>query len=146
MQGEDRHFFARMAATGARIVWCAEEPPIEHVPALRVEPTWLVRRMRAIGRSVTAIELDTPRAPFARARNLAKGVAWCAIALVEWVAGGIVALFTRSPVRLFTALMHLSYGVGLIEGALGGIGAPSTGTSRISGSSGVSGGGSSPRS
>lgn len=152
MQGEDRHFFARLAATGARIVWCAEEPPVEHVPASRVESPWLSRRMRAIGRSVTAIERDTPRAPFARTRNLAKGVAWCAIALVEWVAGGIVALFTRSPVRLFTALMHLSYGVGLIEGALGGTGAPSAGTSGssgvsgFSGRSGVSGGGSSPRS
>lgn len=140
LQGEDRHFFARLAATGARIIWCAEESPVEYVPASRVDPTWLVRRMRAIGRSVTAIERDTPRAAFARTRNLAKGLTWIAIALVEWVAGGIIALFTRSPVRLFTALMHLAYGVGLIEGALGENGSVSTAAS------GSSGGGSSPRS
>jgi glycosyltransferase involved in cell wall biosynthesis len=116
-QGEDRHFFARLAATGARIVWCAEDAPIEHVPAERVDPAWLTRRMRTIGRSVTAIERDTPRAAFAATRNFAKGVAWIAIGACERVVGTFAG-----EARRVHASMHLAYGVGLVEGSVGSIG------------------------
>jgi glycosyltransferase involved in cell wall biosynthesis len=116
-QGEDRHFFARLAATGAKIVWCAEDPPVEHVPAERVDPAWLARRMRAIGRSVTAIERDTPRAAFAVTRNLAKGIAWIAIGACERVVG-----MFAGDARRVQASMHVAYGAGLVEGSVGSMG------------------------
>lgn len=114
MQGEDRHFFARLAATGARIVWCAEEPPVEHVPASRTDPAWYARRMRAIGRAVTAIERDTPRARFAAPRNLAKGLAWIAIGGVQRAAG----IFLGARMRV-VGRGRAAYGAGLVAGALG---------------------------
>jgi len=115
MQGEDRHFFARLAARGARIAWCADDAPTELVPASRTNAAWLARRMRAIGRSVTPIELDTPRAAFARPRNLAKGCAWIAIGGVQLLAGLLAGAAWRVRGR-----SRIAYGVGLVEGAFAG--------------------------
>jgi hypothetical protein len=114
-QGEDRHFFARLAATGARIAWCASDAPVELVPPARVDPAWIARRMHAIGRAVTAIERDTPAARFAGPRNLAKGLAWIAIGWTHRVA----AALKRDTVTAIRARGAASYGRGLVEGALG---------------------------
>lgn len=126
-QGEDRHFFARIAAAGARIVWCAEDPPHEFVPRARLAPAWFARRMHAIGRAVTAIERDTPAARFARTRNIAKGIAWIALGAGAWCCGLAAGMGTRVRGRA-----ELAYGVGLVAGAV----SPPTAAS----------GGSSPRS
>ncbi|MEY2796129.1 MAG: hypothetical protein RIR10_1845 [Planctomycetota bacterium] len=133
-QGEDRHFFARLAATGAKIVWCADEPPIEHVSVERVQRAWLTRRMRTIGRSVTAIERDTPRAAFAATRNFAKGLVWIAIGAIARVVGAFA-----SDAKRVQASMHMAYGVGLVEGACGAVGSSASGD-------GIDSTGSSPRS
>jgi glycosyltransferase involved in cell wall biosynthesis len=122
-QGEDRHFFARLAATGARIVWCDEDPPVEFVPAARVDPRWIARRMRAIGRAVTAIERDTPARRFAAPRNLAKGLVWLGVGSAQWTAGIALGEVQRVAGRRLVA-----YGLGLVEGALG-VGAAGAGTS-----------------
>lgn len=114
-QGEDRHFFARLAATGARIVWCAKDAPVESVPPARVDPAWIARRMHAIGRAVTAIERDTPAAPFAAPRNLAKGLVWIAIGCMRRV----VAALRRDAATAVRARGAVAYGRGLVEGALG---------------------------
>lgn len=132
VQGEDRHFFARLAATGARIVWCADEPPVETVPASRLDPAWVARRMRAIGRAVTAIERDTPAATLAAPRNLAKGGVWIAVGSAQWLAGLALGATQRVAGRRLVA-----YGCGLVEGSLGLAGAAS---------GGIGTGGSSPRS
>lgn len=113
-QGEDRHFFARLAAAGARIVWCDAAPPREYVPAARVDRAWLAQRMRNIGKAVTAIEHDTPRARFAIPRNLAKGVVWILLGTAQQLMG-----CCTSDVRCIRGRMHRAYGVGLIEGACG---------------------------
>jgi glycosyltransferase involved in cell wall biosynthesis len=131
-QGEDRHFFARAAAAGARIVWCAEDAPHEFVGRARLEPAWFARRMHAIGRAVTAIERDTPARRGARMRNTAKGIAWIAIGAATWTAGlpGLVELRVRGRA-------HAAYGAGLVAGA-------TLGWDSAAGGSGA--GGSSPRS
>jgi len=113
-QGEDRHFFARLAATGARIIWCNEAQPREYVPVSRVHPAWLVQRMRNIGKSITAIERDTPQAHFAATRNIAKGAVWMLIGVTQRFLGG-----WTSEVRRIRGRMHFAYGVGLLEGAIG---------------------------
>lgn len=140
VQGEDRHFFARLAATGARIVWCADEPPVETVPAARLDPAWIARRMRAIGRAVTAIERDTPAATLAAPRNLAKGLVWIAIGSAQWLAGLAIGITQRVAGRRLVA-----YGCGLVEGSV-----TSTGSAGASGSASggtrAGTGGSSPRS
>ena len=118
-QGEDRHFFARLAANGARIVWCADDAPHEFVPRERLEPAWFARRMHAIGRAVTAIERDTPARSFARTRNAAKGCAWIAIGSAVWLAGLLLGEGTRVRGRA-----ELAYGTGLVAGAIAGGSSP----------------------
>jgi succinoglycan biosynthesis protein ExoM len=114
-QGEDRHFFARLAATGARIVWCAEDAPHEFVPRERTAPAWFARRMHAIGRAVTAIERDTPARKFARTRNAAKGLVWMGRGAAIWCAGIAAGAALRVRGRA-----EWSYGTGLVAGAVGG--------------------------
>ena len=117
-QGEDRHFFARLAATGARIVWCAEDAPHEFVPRERTAPAWFARRMHAIGRAVTAIERDTPARRFARLRNAAKGVVWMGVGAAVWCAGLATGLASGQAMRV-RGRAEWSYGTGLVAGALG---------------------------
>ncbi|MFM1804084.1 MAG: glycosyl transferase family [Planctomycetota bacterium] len=113
-QGEDRHFFARLAATGARIVWCAEAAPREYIPESRLDPAWHVRRMRAIGRAVTAIERDTPASALAAVRNTAKGVVWIAVGATRVACGLVLGEAQRVKGR-----GELAYGAGLIAGSIG---------------------------
>jgi glycosyltransferase involved in cell wall biosynthesis len=44
LTGEDRDFFRRMIARGHGFVWCAEAPVYEHVPAIRMTRSFMLRR------------------------------------------------------------------------------------------------------
>lgn len=47
--GSDTEFFLRIAATGAKIVWCDEALAWEHVPRGRMTRKWVVRRQIRLG-------------------------------------------------------------------------------------------------
>jgi succinoglycan biosynthesis protein ExoM len=111
-QGEDRDFFTRLARAGARIVWVAEEPPVERVPASRATAAWLVARMGGVGRSTARIERGI-RGLRAVPLLLAKSLAWIAIGSAQWMAGLLAGRAARVRGR-----RSLAYGAGLAAGAL----------------------------
>jgi glycosyltransferase involved in cell wall biosynthesis len=110
---EDRHFFQRLARTGARIVWADAAEVIDHVPPSRTTEEWLVRRMRTVGRCVAPVVRDLDGRAVAVASSLAKGPVWIAIGGVTRAAGAVGGVETRVRGRSWIA-----YGVGLLEGAL----------------------------
>jgi succinoglycan biosynthesis protein ExoM len=121
---EDRHFFQRLARTGARIVWAADAAVIDHVAPGRVSEEWLVRRMRTVGRCVAPVVRDLDGRGAALASCLAKGPAWIAIGSATYAAGAVGGKAVRVRGRRWIA-----YGVGLLEGAIvpSAAGAPSPG-------------------
>jgi glycosyltransferase involved in cell wall biosynthesis len=121
-QGEDRDFFTRLARAGARIVWVAEEPPVERVPPARTTAAWLVARMGGIGRSTARVERRV-RGARVVPLLLAKSAVWIAIGLAQSVAGLAVGRATRVHGR-----RSIAYGAGLAAGAL----APSPSASEAS--------------
>jgi len=112
---EDRHFFERLARSGAAIVWADEAVVVEDVPAARLDAAWIATRLRTVGRCVGPLRRDLDGAAVAWANCLCKGLAWLAIGGTA-VAGGVLAgRATRVRGRSWIA-----YGIGLLEGvALG---------------------------
>ena len=108
--GEDRHFFQRLAARGARIVWAANARVTESIPPARACAPWLVRRQRSVGRCVAPIERDLYGAPYAVLNCSARGIACIGLGSVLTLVG---CLSKRRRVR---GLMWTAWGIGLIEG------------------------------
>lgn len=109
--GEDRHFFQRLARSGARIVWADDAPVLERIPPRRANERWLVERLRTVGRCVPIIERDLEGPIRAGVVCSAKGAVWIPIGLATRAAGVLGGKAMRVRGRMWTA-----YGVGLIEG------------------------------
>ncbi len=109
--GEDRHFFQRLARSGARIVWADDAPVFERIPPRRANERWLVERLRTVGRCVPIIERDLEGPMRAGVVCSAKGAVWIPIGIATRVAGIVGGKAMRVRGRMWTA-----YGVGLIEG------------------------------
>lgn len=110
---EDRHFFQRLARSGARIVWAADAGVIEHVPPNRPTAGWLIRRMRTVGRCVAPLRRDLDGFWAAVPITLAKGPVWMLIGAATTIAGCVAGTATRVRGRSWIA-----YGVGLLEGVV----------------------------
>lgn len=108
---EDRHFFQRLARAGARIVWAADAPVIDAIPAGRTTAGWIVRRMRTVGRCVAPLRRDLDGPVRATIATLAKSPVWIAIGAATALAGVFAGTATRVRGRSWIA-----YGVGLSEG------------------------------
>jgi succinoglycan biosynthesis protein ExoM len=112
---EDRHFFERLARSGAAIVWADEAAVVEDVPASRLHAGWITARLRTVGRCVGPLRRDLDGSAAAWANCLGKGIAWLAIGGATAAAGAVAGRATRVRGRSWIA-----YGVGLLEGvALG---------------------------
>ena len=109
--GEDRHFFQRLARSGARIVWADDAPVLERIPPRRADERWLVERMRTVGRCVPIIERDLEGPIRAGLVCSTKGLVWIPLGLATRAAGVLGGKAMRVRGRMWTA-----YGVGLIEG------------------------------
>ncbi|MCA9245118.1 MAG: glycosyltransferase family 2 protein [Phycisphaerales bacterium] len=112
--GEDRHFFEIAARDGARIVWCDEAVVTEWNPPARVNPTWLIERMRRVGRSTSLVELALREGLGTRARLWRNGLAWWAIGMAQ----AVPAIWSGMVGRVRAARSR-AYGRGLIEGLMG---------------------------
>ena len=111
---EDRHFFQRLARTGARIVWAAEAPVIDYVPPTRTTAGWLIRRMRTVGRCVAPLRRDIDGPVRAVVATLAKSPVWILIGAATTIAGSVGGgMAWRVRGRSWIA-----YGIGLSEGVL----------------------------
>ena len=108
---EDRHFFQRLARSGARIVWAAEAVVIDAIPPARANAGWLVRRMRTVGRCVAPLRHDLDGPALAITATLAKAPVWIAIGAATTIAGILGGKVWRVRGRSWIA-----YGVGLAEG------------------------------
>ncbi len=111
---EDRHFFQRLARTGARIVWAADAPVIDHVPVSRTTAGWLIRRMRTVGRCVAPLRRDIDGPFRAVVATLAKSPVWILIGGVTTIAGSIGG----GKAWRVRGRGWIAYGIGLSEGVL----------------------------
>lgn len=109
--GEDRHFFQRLVANGARIVWAADARVTEIITSSRACAPWLIRRQRSVGRCVAPIERELYGATYARVNCTFRGATWIALGSIMTLAG---CMSTRRRVR---GNMWSAWGIGLIEGA-----------------------------
>lgn len=108
---EDRHFFQRLARSGARIVWAADAPVFDAIPPSRTTAGWIVRRMRTVGRCVAPLRRDLDGPVRATLATIAKAPVWVAIGVATLLAG----LVTGRAVRV-RGRSWIAYGVGLAEG------------------------------
>ena len=111
---EDRHFFQRLARTGARIVWAADAPVIDHVPPSRTTAGWLIRRMRTVGRCVAPLRRDIDGSFRAVVATLAKSPVWILIGGVTTIAGSVGG----GKAWRVRGRGWVAYGIGLSEGVL----------------------------
>ena len=109
--GEDRHFFERLARSGARIVWADDAPVLERIPPRRANERWLVERLRTVGRCVPIIERDLDGAVRAAVVCGVKGLVWIPLGLATSAAGALGGKAMRVRGRMWSA-----YGIGLLEG------------------------------
>lgn len=108
---EDRHFFERLARSGAAIVWADEAVVVEDLPASRLDADWMATRLRTVGRCVGPLRRDLDGAAVAWGNCLCKGIAWLAIGGATAAAGALAGRAVRVRGRSWFA-----YGVGLLEG------------------------------
>lgn len=109
--GEDRHFFERLARSGARIVWADDAPVRERIPPRRANERWLVERLRTVGRCVPIIERDLDGPLRAAMACSAKGLVWIPLGIATSAAGVVGGKAMRVRGRMWSA-----YGIGLLEG------------------------------
>ena len=120
---EDRHFFQRLARSGARIVWAADAAVIDAIPPARTTAGWLVRRMRTVGRCVAPLRRDLDGPFRAITMTLLKSPVWIGIGAATTAFGVVRGQACRVRGRSWIA-----YGVGLAEGVFssGRAGAPAS--------------------
>lgn len=117
--GEDTLFTRQLAASGARMVWCAEAVVTDLVPLERATPRWVMRRAFSSGNSVTRVDLAM--APTTRARCAAglrgtlRGGARVLGGGARWAGG----LLVRDPTHRARGARSLARGAGMLAGALG---------------------------
>ena len=123
---EDRHFFQRLARTGARIVWAADAKVIDYVPPSRTTAGWLIRRMRTVGRCVAPLRQDIDGPFRAMVATLAKSPVWILIGAATTIAGSIGG----GKAWRVRGRSWIAYGIGLSEGVLSSsrAGRPSSGS------------------
>ena len=123
---EDRHFFQRLARTGARIVWAADAKVIDYVPPSRTTAGWLIRRMRTVGRCVAPLRRDIDGPFRAMVATLAKSPVWILIGAATTIAGSIGG----GKAWRVRGRSWIAYGIGLSEGVLSSsrAGRPSSGS------------------
>lgn len=96
--GEDTLLTREVVAAGGRILWCDEARVIEHVPASRVDRSWILRRAyRSGGSWAYALLCTSTRAGRARWRLAARAVALMGVRAVS--AGVRVTIGHRTAAR-----------------------------------------------
>ena len=112
--GGDRHFFARVAEAGFRIVWADEAVVRESVPKSRANVRWILRRGFRIGAGSSNIRLDLE--PGFRTRLELLGVG------TYRIAKGLFFLpltWRLGKHMVVTYLRHICYGAGMLAGWFG---------------------------
>lgn len=101
--GEDILLFKALRQAGARMVWCADAPVVEHVPATRLDHSYIWRRRYASGQ-IRCLVPSLLEPPLKRevAVQMAKGAAQVALAGPPALAGRIAG---RWPPRLTTVAL-----------------------------------------
>lgn len=116
---EDTLFTKQLVATGGRILWCAEAPVTDLVPAARVSHRWVVARAFSSGNSASTTSLALAEGAGLRAVVRAaaggRGALRCAGGLARIAAG----IATRSLPRRARGVRTLARGAGMLAGAVG---------------------------
>jgi succinoglycan biosynthesis protein ExoM len=117
--GEDSLFSRRLHRHGARLVWCAESVAVDHVPAARMTPRYVLARARNHGNIHARIEVELSDGPSgrlrARLRRAVLGLGLVAAGAGRWTAG----LLLRSLRHRARGLRMLVRGVGMVAAVVG---------------------------
>ncbi|GEL94969.1 hypothetical protein CCO02nite_16270 [Cellulomonas composti] len=117
--GSDTLFTRTLARRGGRLVWCDEAVVVDHVPADRATPRWILARARRSGNSAARAEVAATPGRLGRvvvrARFLARGG-------VRMIGGGVRiarGALTGSQVARLVGRRNVQRGVGMLGGAFG---------------------------
>ncbi|MGX1307380.1 succinoglycan biosynthesis protein ExoM [Amorphus suaedae] len=99
--GEDVLLFKRLRQAGARLVWCADAPVVEHVPASRLDHGYIWRRRYASGQ-IRCLVPSLLEPPLWRevAAQMAKGAAQVALAGPLALAGRLTGAWPPHPTAI----------------------------------------------
>jgi hypothetical protein len=113
--GSDTELFQRLAADGARMVWCDDAIVHERVPRSRARVRWLVMRQFRTGnaRSLRLLPQGS-RGIVRRARRVGRGALDAVFGI-----GALLAAAGGGRAARLRALQRIAYAVGLVTGALG---------------------------
>jgi GT2 family glycosyltransferase len=112
--GEDVHFFRRLHAGGATIVWADDAVVEDIVPEERMTEQWLVRRHRRTGMTTALIERDLGVPALVVPLVAAKAAIWMLLGGGTLLAGSVAGRATRVRARCW-----LGWGHGLAKGLAG---------------------------
>jgi len=117
--GEDIHFTSALRRRGARIVAAPQALVIDHVPADRATPSWVLRRAFRVGTTTARGDIDVTERG---GRRVARRVRWVAVGSARALAGAgrwIVGAVTRSTVHRARGARLAARGIGMAAGGVG---------------------------
>lgn len=117
--GEDSLFSRRLHRRRGRLVWCAESVAVDHVPASRMTPRYVLARARNHGNIHARIDLELSDGALgrlrARARRAVLALVLVAAGAGRWTAGLVLGSL-RHRARGLRTLMR---GVGMLAAVVG---------------------------
>lgn len=117
--GEDIHFTSALRRRGARIVAAPRAVVIDHVPADRATPSWVLRRAFRVGTTTARGDIDLTEPG---SRRLARRGRWMAVGSARALAGAgrwILGVVVRSTVHRARGARLAARGIGMAAGGAG---------------------------
>ncbi|HEU5223289.1 MAG TPA: glycosyltransferase [Candidatus Lumbricidophila sp.] len=118
--GSDTVFTRALTAAGKRIVWCAEAPVHDIVPAERATRSWVLRRAYRLANTASRVQLDglgLGARPVTTAKIVVQGVGRCAVGAVRVALGSL----TRNLATNARGHRLIARGRGMLAGAFGSV-------------------------
>lgn len=118
--GSDTVFTRALTRAGKRIVWCAEAPVHDIVPAERATRAWVLQRAYRLANTGSRVQLDglgVGRRTIATAKILAKGSVRCVVGALRAALGTV----TRNLAMNARGHRLIARGRGMIAGAFGSV-------------------------
>lgn len=117
--GSDTLFTRQLVRAGGELVWCADAPVYEQIPASRLTRKWVVTRAYRIGnggaRTALALTTSLPERTLVRFKEAGAGIARIGGGGLKWVIGKL----TRNMALDARGTRTFARGVGRLTGAFG---------------------------
>ena len=119
--GEDTLLTRSLVDAGGTLLWCAEAQVVDHVPAQRLERSWILRRQRSHAATSVRVELALvgEEARAARARIRGRALIGGAARVVAGAGRSGAGVLLRSTSHRARGARLMARGAGLASAALG---------------------------